>query len=276
VCPSPLPLLRSPPLPSLSLPPFPSRSFSSVSSAPSPPPLTMSCPNCTRSGDALPAQAQTGTEQKIADLDVYVTGNGEKAIIIITDIFGWRFANMRGVADQYAAGGFTVYIPSVINDGEDAHPDRIADWRADMQNWLQRNSTARAGERGVALAKAVADKHKRIAIIGFCYGAKGAIEAFKTEHLHACVLYHPTFFTLEDIPQLANKGPMLFQCAETDQAFDHLRKDFEEGLGKQADVKFNTYPGTTHGYASRPEGDNEKKQKDIAHNEAIQWLKANL
>ena len=191
---------------------------------------------------------------------------------------GWRFANLRGVADQYAAGGFTVYIPSVINDGEEAHPDRVDEWRVGLAGWLERNSTARAGERAVALAKNLQEqgKHKRIAIIGFCYGAKGAIEAFKTGAVHAAILFHPSFFTEEDATALQNKGPILFQCSEKDQAFDPLRPTYEKILGEQKDVKFNTYPHTAHGFGSRPTGEEEIKQKDLAHKDACEWLKANL
>lgn len=63
----------------------------------------MSCSGCTKTGDALALPPQAGQETKIAGIDTYVTGEGEKALIIVTDIFGWRWKNMRGVADQVRA-----------------------------------------------------------------------------------------------------------------------------------------------------------------------------
>jgi membrane protein YdbS with pleckstrin-like domain len=56
-----------------------------------------------------------GRENKLADLDAYVTGsNGEVALLLIHDLFGWTFTNVRVLADQYAAEiNATVYVPDL-------------------------------------------------------------------------------------------------------------------------------------------------------------------
>jgi dienelactone hydrolase len=55
--------------------------------------------------------------------DTYCVGNGAKAVIISTDIFGWRFPNARAIADQYAAAGYSVFIPATIADSDVADPN---------------------------------------------------------------------------------------------------------------------------------------------------------
>jgi dienelactone hydrolase len=73
----------------------------------------MSCENC-KSGfnwNGMP----TGTETTIANQKVYMTGTSKSAaILIIHDIFGWKFGNLRLLADHFAAeANATVYLPDL-------------------------------------------------------------------------------------------------------------------------------------------------------------------
>jgi dienelactone hydrolase len=71
-------------------------------------------------GGSIHTGKPTGAEISFHDLPTYVArpdeGTPEKGIIIfITDIFGWKFANSRLLADRYAKrGGYTVYIPDFM------------------------------------------------------------------------------------------------------------------------------------------------------------------
>lgn len=73
----------------------------------------MSCEAC-KSGfkwDGKP----TGKETTLDNAKAYVTGdNKERAILIITDVFGWTLPNIRVLADHYAKEvDATVYVPDV-------------------------------------------------------------------------------------------------------------------------------------------------------------------
>ena len=59
----------------------------------------------------------TGTETKIGNNDTYIAGsNSNAAILVITDLFGWRFTNTRLLADDYATeANATVYIPDLYH-----------------------------------------------------------------------------------------------------------------------------------------------------------------
>lgn len=56
-----------------------------------------------------------GTEGKLGNNNTYVTGsNGDVAILMIHDAFGWTFTNNRVLADHYAREvNATVYLPDL-------------------------------------------------------------------------------------------------------------------------------------------------------------------
>ena len=70
----------------------------------------------------------TGVQILLHGLPTYVTrpdeGQPEKGIIVfIPDIFGWKFANSRLLADKYAKkGGYTVYLPDFMRGQSILHP----------------------------------------------------------------------------------------------------------------------------------------------------------
>lgn len=57
----------------------------------------------------------TGTESKLANNLTYVTGsNSDVAVLLVHDLFGWKFPNLRLLADHYAKEiGATVYLPDL-------------------------------------------------------------------------------------------------------------------------------------------------------------------
>lgn len=58
-----------------------------------------------------------GKEVKLANNDSYVTGdNKDAAVLIIHDIFGWKYNNVRLLADHYAReANVTVYVPDFFD-----------------------------------------------------------------------------------------------------------------------------------------------------------------
>ena len=56
-----------------------------------------------------------GKTGKIAGLDSYLTGtNGDAAVLIIADLYGWTFPNIRLLADHYAEeAGVTAFVPDL-------------------------------------------------------------------------------------------------------------------------------------------------------------------
>jgi dienelactone hydrolase len=76
------------------------------------------CRDCI--SGSVHAGKPVGNEITFHGLPTYVTrpdeGTPEKGIIVfIHDIFGWKFANSRLLADKYAKkGGYIVYLPDFM------------------------------------------------------------------------------------------------------------------------------------------------------------------
>lgn len=58
-----------------------------------------------------------GREDTIGGIATYIAEPSDKStaksVVFLTDIFGWKFQNVRLLADNYAKAGFYVYIPDV-------------------------------------------------------------------------------------------------------------------------------------------------------------------
>jgi dienelactone hydrolase len=117
-------------------------------------------------------------------------------------------------------------------------------------------------------------------VIGFCYGAKVVVHLITHPELSstvkAAVAAHPSFLVKEEAKQI--KRPILFLCAQNDQAFiPSLRQEFEKELTSNGLGTFIEYPGTVHGFVVRPDNSEQViQQRDKAVQDAIQFFKKNV
>ncbi len=74
------------------------------------------------------------------------------------------------------------------------------------------------------------------------------------------------------------KRPILFLCAETDSTFSpELQNHFEKELTSNGLGTFNKYPGTVHGFVTRPDGSEQSNQQsEKAIQDAIEYFKKNI
>ena len=75
---------------------------------------------CCISG-AVHSGTPSGREDTIGGLPTYISepsdGSTSKTVVFVTDVFGWKFQNVRLLADNYAKAGFFVYIPD-LHEGD--------------------------------------------------------------------------------------------------------------------------------------------------------------
>lgn len=75
------------------------------------------CDNCF-SGN-LRSGTPTGTEIKLGGLDTYIAVPENKeptgAVLVITDVFGWKLVNSRLISDELAKGGLLAILPDFFN-----------------------------------------------------------------------------------------------------------------------------------------------------------------
>lgn len=157
---------------------------------------------CCISGSEF-AGTPAGTETCVGGVDCYVARPAggvtpKKALFVLTDVFGWGFANPRLLADRYAAAaGVLVLVPD-LHDGDSIASDALdcmlkpaTSWAHRLSNvlvalvrvpfslipWLLRHGDAATLPRLQAVAAGARAELgvERIATIGFCWGGRYAV-----------------------------------------------------------------------------------------------------
>jgi dienelactone hydrolase len=94
--------------------------------------------------------------------------------------------------------------------------------------------------------------------------------------IKAAIVGHPAFLVQEEASQI--KRPILFLCAETDHTFaPELKDHFEKELTTTSLGTFINYPGTVHGFVTRPDGSEQSNQQsEKAIQDAIEYFQKNI
>jgi len=223
--------------------------------------------------------ANEGTEGKyvkIGEIDTYSVGSGTNAIVLLTDVFGYKFSNIQKIADTYAAAGFRVVVPDLFA-GDAVPADTVIRTRESFLPWLQRNPPEKALGVAKTTIQAVRDDYKATSIQaqGYCYGGKLVVHLLATDLIKAGVVAHPGMVTVEDANAIIH--PALFVCAERDNSFgSEIKAKFEQALKtNKIEATFIDYPGTEHGFAVRGPAEVEK-QKQKSLEDSLAFLKAHV
>ncbi|KAJ5713153.1 Alpha/Beta hydrolase protein [Penicillium malachiteum] len=225
-----------------------------------------------------------GHETSLSGNNTYVTGtNSSVAILVIHDLFGWTFPNIRLLADSYAEGAnATVYAPDFFG-GEVLPSDIVSkdpsEWGPlDLAAFSARNSKEVREPEIVAFAKALRAQYKRVAAIGFCYGgwAVFRLGAKANAGLVDCIsTAHPSWLTQEEIQDVG--VPVQIMAPEIDPIFTTELREFANrvipSLGLAYDLQY--FPGLEHSFAVRGNRENEAEMKGLerAKDAAVHWLK---
>ena len=227
-----------------------------------------------------------GTETVVADLPTYVTGSPEArvAVLLVSDIYGWRLNNTRILADKYAAGiGARVYVPDFF-DGHAPDAQMMADPAKkaafDLPAFIARfHPRDAARPRVTAVVNAIrASGATRVAAVGFCWGAPSAL-FLAQDAVDAIAFAHPSLAETDDFTRI--RKPALFLTAESDPYFDDDKRTAAINATNRLAKEHGTwvyYPNTTHGFAVRgDEGDayTARVMQDAA-NSVISHFRAEL
>ncbi|CAF3868029.1 unnamed protein product [Rotaria sordida] len=212
---------------------------------------------------------------KIADITTYyVSGTDNasknKAIVLLTDIFGLS-KNPRITADELSEkSGFDVYIPDLFNGDAIAPSFREGTPEVPGETMSIGTRTLRS-ENGVT----------RIQAVGYCFGGLYALLAGSKEHHLADVVVgcHVSLTNRTNYEQL--DVPVAFVCAQEDYQFtDALRAEAEQILSRKSEIpsKFLLTEGTVHGFAVRPNPNNPVLMKAYkqANDFIVEWAKTYL
>lgn len=217
-----------------------------------------------------------GSLKTLAGYECYVTGpeDSDKVVIHITDVFGHSFINNKLVSDEFGKAGYRVIVPDLFNgDPAPANPSEDFDLKT---QWFPNH--------GFDTAKVVTDKvldyikseikPSFLGAIGYCYGAKLAIQHSGEKKVDSIAIAHPSFVTKDEVKGI--KTPIMVAAAETDPIYtDDLRIESEQILKDIGATYFLTRAsGVYHGFAIR--GDPNDKMNAFARKKAchdfIQWF----
>eukprot|EP01012_Entosiphon_sulcatum_P019652 TRINITY_DN2455_c0_g1_i1.p1 TRINITY_DN2455_c0_g1~~TRINITY_DN2455_c0_g1_i1.p1 ORF type:complete len:246 (+),score=45.56 TRINITY_DN2455_c0_g1_i1:62-799(+) len=166
----------------------------------------MASPCCpTEIGPVTSTYAATGATVKVGDVDVYVVGSGDRAIITVYDIFGLH-PNAYQAADKLASSGFRVYLPDFFRGKPwPLEPWPPADGFGGLMEWVGQHGSYEVIRPTLAAVAGLARSEgaKHVGAVGYCWGAKpvfrfgaeaGAIDAAATSH--------PSFLNAEDATKI--------------------------------------------------------------------------
>ncbi|OKL61726.1 hypothetical protein UA08_03063 [Talaromyces atroroseus] len=228
----------------------------------------------------------TGRIDKLAGNDVYISGdNAEVAILFISDLFGWKFPNVRLLADHFAREvGATVYVPDFFG-GEVLDVDLIAAEKfdqLDLPGFLQRNGREQRESEIFDCARTLRQQHgyRKVGAVGYCYGGWASLRLGAKEHAAAplvdCIsVGHPSLVKKSDIAEL--NVPVQVLAPEIDPAFSPELKLYTFETLQQLNIPFDyqNFPGVVHACFIR--GDENKPGERAAmergKNAAVGWLR---
>ncbi|PGH31415.1 esterase/lipase [[Emmonsia] crescens] len=227
--------------------------------------------------------APTGRVGKLGKNDVYIAGdNPDVAVMIIHDLFGWTFPNLRILADHYAReANVTVYLPDFFGGLVLSFENIIADRfdLLDLPNLMKKNSREIREPEIFECARALRQTHKKVGAIGFCYGGWAVFRLGAKEHqppLVDCISTgHPTFLTKKDIDEVA--VPVQVLAPETDHMYTPELKTYTfetiQKLGLPLDYQY--FPGVEHGCLIRGDARHQGEREAMARakNAAVDWFK---
>ncbi|SCU90710.1 LAMI_0E03290g1_1 [Lachancea mirantina] len=222
------------------------------------------------SGDAK------GKHTTVFGIDTYVTGqeSNDKIIVIMTNVFGNKPNNVLLIADAFGEAGYKVYIPDIVDNDplEMSKSDDFEDWKAKHNAEFTRNITE-------PFVKAVKGelKPKFLGLVGYCFGAKYAIQLVDgtTGVADAAAVAHPSFVDMEEFAAVGKK-PLLISAAEEDSFFPaEYRHSTEAKLQEIGAVyQVDLFSGTSHGFAARGDVSDPvvKYAKEKVFHDQLYWL----
>ncbi|OCL13696.1 endo-1,3-1,4-beta-D-glucanase [Glonium stellatum] len=235
--------------------------------------------DCCKTGFNWDGQP-TGKETTLANKKAYVTGTDKNAaVLIVHDVFGWTFQNVRLLADHYAKeANATVYLPDFF-DGEVVAPETLEDPEKrksfNLPEFLGRNSKDKRYPEILACAKALKAEYPKVGAIGFCYGGWAVFQLGADPGFLSCIsTAHPSLLTKEEIDKIA--VPTQILAPETDPAFTPELKEYSNKVIPQRGVPYayEYFPGLVHGFAAKGNVNDAKQKEGMerAKRAAVNWF----
>lgn len=178
---------------------------------------------------------------------VYVSGS-ENAVRGILLVHGWLGLNksIESIAEQFAANGYRAMAI-------DLYGNQIATNPKDAKKLMNAVKQSDANEKYASALKVLATPGRKLATIGWSFGASQALHATLSEPklVSATVCYYPYGEMVSDKKLLAPmKGPILIQVGDRDFAFTPEKVQQYKAAMSKAGIKLqlNIYKNAKHSF----------------------------
>ncbi|KAK9470249.1 Alpha/Beta hydrolase protein [Dipodascopsis tothii] len=242
--------------------------------------MSLPCDKCIKG--TIHKGQPVGTETPTFGLETYVTSADapKGTVVMLADIFGWKMANSRLLADAYAKeGGYRVYLPDLfpyepisaeqveaILPIEDEKPRSFLEdlyYKVPLYAkvipflFFARASVSMAKIKQFVEAAKDAHPDEPVYVVGFCFGGRHAFMAatdrLRAGAVSAVAAVHPSLVSLPGDFKGYRNVPTLVLLGGNDPAFPPESVDKAEKLvtAAGAEYKATTYEGMPHGFAVR-------------------------
>jgi len=202
--------------------------------------------------------------------------------MIVHDLLGWTFPNVRLLADHYARGAdVTVYVPDFFA-GEvlPFGPILNGNWNEiDAPGFVKKNSREISEPEIFDCARALRRKHKYVGAVGFCYGGWAVFRLGSKEHqppLVNCVTAgHPSLLTKKDIEEVVVPVQVLAPEIDPTYTAELKRYSFETFTKMGVPFDYQHFPRVAHACLVRGDKKKAGEREAMARgkNAAVGWLR---
>ncbi|KAK8106334.1 hypothetical protein PG999_009693 [Apiospora kogelbergensis] len=229
----------------------------------------------------------TGTDGKLGANDAYITGsNPDAAVLLVHDLFGWQFPNVRLLADHLAQeAGVTVYVPDFFG-GESVELRLLEEERFDLMGpFIGRNTREIREPEIFECARALRQaplNYKKVGAAGYCFGGWACFRLAAKEHdppLVDCIsVGHPSLLTKEDVDGVAGAAvPIQVLAPEKDHVYTPEMKLYTFQTLQQLGAPFDYqhFPVVEHACFIRgdPKRPGERAAMARGKNATADWFK---
>jgi carboxymethylenebutenolidase len=176
-------------------------------------------------------------------------------VVVLQEIFGVN-SNMRTVADELAAAGFTAIVPDLFwrqQPGVELDPATDRERATELMRGLNLDLAVEDALLAADHVRALEGANGKVGAIGYCLGGKLAYLLSMRAGINAAASYYGVAIQASLDQMAAVRGPLLLHIAEEDQLCPpEAQAAIEQAAAPHSDrVRVIRYPGVGHAFARR-------------------------
>ncbi len=191
----------------------------------------------------------------------------DKGVILIHDVFGFKYDEMRRIADFLAKNGYVALLPDLF---------RGSPWKSftdfsGMPAWKDSHPQERVMQDIESAARFMRKKVSKLGITGFCWGGLQAFNAAQTGAFDAAVDFYGARFDAVKAKNI--KCPFLGIFGGADKSIPLQELESLEYVLKKANVQFKIkiFQNCSHAFVQKRDAYDEQKSNE-ALKDMLDWF----